>query len=78
MCTVEMMGYSIINKYHCGVELDECTPEALADAIVRFHDMPPAQRQQYGKNAAEGAQDFDFEILTDKLMNVIERVTTQA
>lgn len=68
------MGYSIIDKYYCGVELDECTPKALADAIVRFHDMSPDERQQYGQNAAEGAKDFDFDALTEKLMNVIESV----
>ena len=68
------MGYSIINKYRCGVELDKCTPEALADAIVRFHDMSSDERQQYGQNAAEGAKDFDFDTLTDKLINVIESV----
>ena len=69
------MGYSIIEKYHCGVELEECTPEALAEAIMKFHDMPLAERRQYGRNAAEGAKGFDFEILTDKLLEVIERVT---
>lgn len=68
------MGYSIIDKYRCGVELDECTPEALADAIVQFHDMSSDERQQYGHNAAEGAKDFDFNTLTDKLMDVIESV----
>lgn len=70
------MGYSIINKYHCGVELDECTPEALAEAVEQFHDMTAAERQQYGRNAAEGAKDFDFDTLTDKLMCVIESVMT--
>lgn len=68
------MGYSIIRKYQCGIELEDCTPETLAEAIVRFHDMPGAERQQYGRNAAEGAKDFDFNILTDRLMNVIESV----
>ena len=70
------MGYSIINKYRCGTELDECTPEALAEAIMRFHDMTQAERQQYGRNAAEGVKDFDFDILTDKLMATVESVIT--
>ena len=30
------MGYSIIKKYNCGVELDEDTPEALAEQIMKF------------------------------------------
>ncbi len=68
------MGYSIINKYKCGVEMDEYTPEALAEAIMKFHDMPQAEYSNYGSSAAEGAKDFDFNILTDKLMNVIKSV----
>lgn len=68
------MGYSIIKRYQCGVELDEDTPEALANEIIRFHDMIPEERDQIGKNAREGANDFDFSVLTDKLIHVIESV----
>lgn len=69
------MGYSIIDKYECGVELDFCTPQALAEAIIRIHDMPVQKRRQIGANAREGAGDFDFDVLTDKLVRVIESVT---
>lgn len=68
------MGYSIIKKYNCGVELDEDTPEALAEQIIRFHDMTQEERDQIGKNAREGANDFDFSVLTEKLIKVIESV----
>ena len=69
------MGYSIINKYSCGVELDECTPECLADAIVTFYKMNDEERRSIGSNARAGAQDFYFVALTDKLEIVIESVT---
>lgn len=69
------MGYSIIDRYQCGIELDECTPECLADAITRFHDMPDEEYRQFGVNAYEGAKDFDFDKLTKKLLAVIEGVT---
>lgn len=68
------MGYSIIKRYNCGVELDEDKPECLAEQIMRFHDMKPEERNQIGQNAKEGAKDFDFSVLTEKLMNVIQRV----
>ena len=68
------MGYSIINKYRCGVELDACTPEHLAKAIMHFHDMPTEEYEQLGMNAYEGAKDFDFEVLTQKLLAVIKEV----
>ncbi len=69
-------GYSIIKKYNCGVELDEDTPEALAKEIIRFHDMDVAQRDEIGRNAKNGAKDFDFSVLTDKLLKVIEGVVS--
>ena len=68
------MGYSIIKKYDCGVELDEDTPEALAEQIMLFHDMKSEEREQIGRNARNGANDFDFSVLTEKLIQVIESV----
>lgn len=68
------MGYSIIKKYDCGVELDEDTPEALAEQIMIFHDMKSEERDQIGRNARNGANDFDFSVLTEKLIQVIESV----
>ncbi len=68
------MGYSIIKRYDCGVELDEDTPDALAKQIMRFHDMSKAERDKIGRNAGEGAKDFDFSVLTEKLIKVIESV----
>lgn len=68
------MGYSIINKYNCGIELDECTPECLAEAIMHFFNMNEDEYNQFGINAYEGVKDFDFNVLTKKLMTVITEV----
>lgn len=68
------MGYSIINRYQCGIELEEDTPEALAEQIIRFYKMDENEYVVMGKNARSGARNFDFRILTDKLMRVIEGV----
>ena len=69
------MGYSIINRYQCGVELDEDTAESLANAIISFHDMDKEQFTKIGLNGQKGAKDFDFSFLTDKLLIVINQVT---
>ncbi|MDK2946238.1 MAG: hypothetical protein PWQ85_1014 [Geotoga sp.] len=68
------MGYSIINKYKCGLELEEYTAENLAKAILKIKNMSKDEYERLGKNAREGAKDFDFKILTDKLINVIEKL----
>ena len=68
------MGYSIIKKYNCGIELDECTSQALAEAVLKIYRMPKSERSTLGLNARNGAGDFDFSKLTDKLIDVIHSV----
>lgn len=65
------MGYSIIDKYKCGIELEESTPESLAEAILKMKNMSKEKYKQLGINAAKGAMDFDFSKLTIKLLEVV-------
>lgn len=66
------MGYSIIDKYKCGIELENSTPEELAQAITNIKKMPENQYKLLGINAKIGANDFDFKRLTRKLIEVID------
>lgn len=66
------MGYSLIKRYNCGVELDEDTPEALAGQVMQFYDMDKITYEDMGKNAKEGVKEFDFTVLTNKLEKVLE------
>lgn len=68
------MGYSIINKYHCGIELDECTPQKLAEAVLKIKNMEAEQYNAIGMNARKGVKDFDSEALTKRLIGVIENL----
>ena len=68
------MGYCILGKYKCGISLDQNTPEALAKAILYVKNMPEKQYKTMGQNAIIGAKDFDFKVLTEKLIDVIESV----
>ena len=68
------MGYSIIDKYACGIELNISTPEELAKAIFGIYQLQPNEYQKIGLNARRGSEDFDFSILTAKLDTVIKRV----
>lgn len=68
------MGYSIIKKYNCGAELHEDSSEALAEQIMHFHDMSKEKRDAIGENARIGAKDFDVNVLTKKLLKIIEGV----
>ncbi|MGD6870876.1 glycosyltransferase family 4 protein [Sutcliffiella horikoshii] len=68
------MGYSIINKYKCGIELEKSTSEELANEILRIKNMSENQYYMMGQNAKNGAKDFDFKKLTMKLVEVIDSV----
>lgn len=68
------MGYSIINKYKCGIELEDSTPNELAKAILKIKSTPKDKYNFMGKNARNGAEDFDFKKLTEKLVHVINSV----
>lgn len=63
-------GYSIIDKYSCGVCLDNFTPEAMANEIIRFSNMPKAEYEEYCKNAIRAAHDYDFKTLTENLVAI--------
>jgi glycosyltransferase involved in cell wall biosynthesis len=68
------MGYSIIRKYKCGLELENGYPEDLANTILNMKNMSKEKYQEFGQNAKIAVADFDFKFLTKKLIKVIEKV----
>ena len=68
------MGYSLIEKYHCGISMETPSPDCMADAILKIKDMPTENYSAMGDNGKRGAEDFDFEILAKKFINVIDEV----
>ena len=68
------MGYSPIDKYRCGLSLEEDTPECLAKTILKIYEMSTDDYYVMSENAKNGAKDFDYEILTRKLISVMERL----
>lgn len=66
------MGYCILDKYSCGLSIEESTPLELARKILTIHDMLEADYQEMGRNGREAVKNFDFKVLTQKLINVIE------
>jgi glycosyltransferase involved in cell wall biosynthesis len=68
------MGYSIIDKYKCGIELENSMPTELANTILKVKNMNKEQYNKLGANAKSGAEEFDFKKLTNKLIEVINKV----
>lgn len=61
------IGYSLIEKYDCGIELNSDSAEDLAKAVLDLYSLDSERYIQMCENARNAAKDFDFSILTDKL-----------
>lgn len=66
------MGYCILDKYKCGLSLEESTPGELAKAVLQVKNMSKENYEALCRNARVGAADFDYNVLTDKLVSIIE------
>ena len=64
-------GYDLLDKYQCGITVQGGCPEALADGIIKFYNMPPGDYARFCQNASLAAEYFDYEVLADKLEQVI-------
>lgn len=64
-------GYSICEKYNCGISAPIQNAEEIAIAVIDacFDDD---KNKLMGENARQAAYEFDFEKLTNKLINIIE------
>ena len=69
------MGYSPIEKYNCGLSLENSTPENLKEAILEIYDMSHEEYSKLGENGRQGAREFDYRELTKKLKEVIDKYT---
>lgn len=68
------MGYSFITEYNLGLELQKNSPENLASAILEIKNKSKFEYNDLCKNARRAAEDFDYNILSQKLKLVIENV----
>lgn len=66
------MGYSPIDKYRCGISLEQDTPDDLAESILKVYQMPKDEYTRMSQNARKGAKDFDYKELTQKLLAIME------
>lgn len=64
--------HSICKEKKCGIEVDQQSPEKIASAMETFIQLSDDQYQKYCENARQTAKEYDFEVLTDFLIQVIE------
>ena len=68
------IGYSIIKNNDCGIEAEGHAPQDFAQDIKLMYRTTQEQRDSWGMNARETAKQFDFSVLTEKLITVMENL----
>ena len=66
-------NYSIVNCYNCGFEGSFETPAACAEKIIEML-ADESMLVKWGLNSRKAAADYDFDVLTDKLLDMIHYV----
>lgn len=70
LCTVKMK-YSIVEKYGCGIDLDENAQDQAVNTIKRIYQHSDLAKA-YGENARKAVREFDFRSLSEKLDGIIK------
>lgn len=60
-----------------GIIVPGGTPSDLADSILSLQRMPAAERAAMGERARRAGEEYDFEILTDRLESILLGVDTE-
>ncbi len=66
------MGYDIIEKYGAGISLNDQSEESIGEAIIKIANMNSEEYSAMSKNARNAAKDYDFKVLTNKLIEIVE------
>lgn len=67
-----MGEFDIIRRYQCGVSKHITSATEYASEISSFLSMHPSEYDRMCENALRAAKDFDFQRLTEKLIEIIE------
>ena len=66
------VSYDLIERYGAGVTLPTQDTEALCQEVLRFAHMPKEEYEQYCRNARHAAEQYDYQELTQKLLEILQ------
>ncbi|MBR2577983.1 MAG: glycosyltransferase family 4 protein [Erysipelotrichaceae bacterium] len=66
-------GYSIVEKYKCGLLTEGFTPQDIANGIEKIAAMSDKEKKTMAKNARKVAEIYDFKNHTKKLVEIINK-----
>lgn len=69
---------NIVEEAQAGFSVEPGNPEALAEGIIRFYQMPAEERKRLGENGRSYVEkNHSMEVLGEKLKSTIETVTEE-
>lgn len=71
LLTVDM-NYNIVTMNNCGIALDDPNPDKIAKAILDFSEKDKKELKEMGERAKNIAAEYDFNILTQRLLKIME------
>lgn len=74
MLIVGRAGYSMIEMHSCGVHVQEVSSSSFANAVKEIMQLDRDRYDEMGKNAKKAALAYDFSILSEKLIEIIEGI----
>ncbi len=66
------VGHSVVKKEGCGIELDEQTPESIADALEKLEKLPREEYDAMAVKARQVAESLDTKLQMAKRIKIIE------
>ena len=64
--------YSLIDRYDAGSELENSSIESIASEILKYKSLNQQEYEKYCANARRAANDYSFQELTKKLIQILE------
>ncbi|MGI6145772.1 MAG: glycosyltransferase family 4 protein [Peptococcia bacterium] len=68
------MGYDIIKKFGAGISLSDQSAESIGEAIIKIKNLNRDEYKTMCNNARKAAQEYDYKVLTKRLISIIEDV----
>ncbi len=65
--------YDLIKNYKCGVSLEKFDIEDYCEALIKFYNMNEKEYKSYCENCKKLVKKYDYEKLTLKLIDIIEK-----
>lgn len=68
------VGHSIVKAEQCGIELSNQSAMDIASAIEKLTQQNGSELDEYRENCTRAKKKYDFKLLTEKLISVIEQL----